>query len=288
MPDYLVPEDDGLIMCSYGQWTEEKLDYLERYIYVFETSMRDKPWRERHYIDLMAGPGKCRVSDTNRIVLGSPLVALKTEHPFTHYFFVEKDGEKARALRQRCSQAAQTVTIIEDDCNIAVDEIVQHIREVDTRYLPRIWSSLNLAFLDPEGFELKWETVVKLASVNKMDLIINFPIGGLNRLMPIAIDQEHSLIDDFFGGTEWRQVYRAHLGRKGMTRALLDVYKDKLCALGYKDVRRGEETGDEVLIRNTQRQAPLYYLIFACKNDLGNRFWKDITRRNVRGQRMLF
>lgn len=37
---YLLPESDGLPTCPSGLWATEKLDYLRRYIDVFETSMR--------------------------------------------------------------------------------------------------------------------------------------------------------------------------------------------------------------------------------------------------------
>lgn len=39
MNNYLIPEDDGLLMRPAGAWAEEKLDYLNRYINVFETAM---------------------------------------------------------------------------------------------------------------------------------------------------------------------------------------------------------------------------------------------------------
>jgi len=40
MPNYLQPEDDGLLMRPAGAWAAIKLDYLVRYIDVFETAMR--------------------------------------------------------------------------------------------------------------------------------------------------------------------------------------------------------------------------------------------------------
>ena len=40
MNKYLLPEDDGLPTRVFGTWTTEKLDYVRRYIYMFETSMR--------------------------------------------------------------------------------------------------------------------------------------------------------------------------------------------------------------------------------------------------------
>ncbi len=39
---YLDPQDDGLPIRESGLWASEKLDYLRRYIDVFETSMRKK------------------------------------------------------------------------------------------------------------------------------------------------------------------------------------------------------------------------------------------------------
>jgi len=88
MQRYLEPQDDGLLTRSSGSWAVSKLDYLARYIDVFETSMRQK-WAIRNYIDLMAGPGKDRVRDSGAILLGSPLLALVTRYPFTGYFFVD-------------------------------------------------------------------------------------------------------------------------------------------------------------------------------------------------------
>ena len=85
---YLKPEDDGLLMRKSGPWAVIKLDYLSRYINIFETSMRSKPWRKRHFIDLFSGPGKCFVPENKKIFLGSPLIALTTSHPFTDYFYV--------------------------------------------------------------------------------------------------------------------------------------------------------------------------------------------------------
>ena len=44
MGSYLSPKDDGLPMRESGKWVAEKLDYLERYINIFETSMHQKQW----------------------------------------------------------------------------------------------------------------------------------------------------------------------------------------------------------------------------------------------------
>jgi len=283
MQNYLEPEDDLLPMRSAGEWAAIKLDYLARYINVFETAMRGK-WSIRNYIDLMAGPGKNRIRETDAVLLGSPLLALTTKYAFTGYFFADLSDENTTALDKRCSASPfyDRVHIHPCDCNEIVREIVAQLKRDDR-------NSLNLAFLDPEGFELEWQTIAQLATVRRMDLIINYPQGGLNRQMALSFQSnEETIVDRFFGDPEWRTIFAKHPNKENFVhRELMDHYKQKLQRLGYPDVRRDDETGDEPLIRNS-KNAPLYRLLFASKSKLGNDFWQKITRRDVSGQARLF
>ena len=286
MYQYLKSAEDGLLMRPAGAWAAVKLDYLRRYIDVFETSMRGK-WNIRNYIDLLSGPGKNRVRQSNEILLGSPLIALETRHPFTGFYFIDYDQANTDALRERCKASSlnNTVKIATGDCNLLVDDVVQELK-------PDEHKSINLAFLDPEGLELHWITVEKLASIRRMDLIINYPQNGLSRVMAKDYKLGHSsLVDLFFGTPAWRVIYAncKNKGKLGLHRELIDLYKEQLCKLGYKYVLRGDETGgDEPLMINTQRKAPLYRLIFASKNQLGEEFWHKVTKRDIYGQRRLF
>jgi three-Cys-motif partner protein len=289
METYLQPVEDGLCMRPSGDWVAEKLDYLQRYIDVFETSMHEKRWRSRNYIDLFAGPGKCYVESTGAVYLGSPLLALITPHPFTNYYFVELDGERMGALEKRCSAFLNrdSIQFYRTDANIAVRNIVERIQSDDRRYIKDAWPSLNLAFLDPEGLELWWSTVGSLATVNRMDLIIHYPQGGLSRYIPSAYKESgETAVDRFFGGTKWRDIYAASLRASGRVphRELIHHYRSNLQTLGYQNVVLDSETGSEPLIRNSRRRAPLYRLIFASKHQLGHDFWREVTKRDVYGQ----
>jgi len=284
MYTYLEPQDDGLPTRETGKWARVKLDYLARYIAVFESSMRDK-WPLRNYLDLLAGPGKNRLRETGEILLGSPLLALTTKYPFTGHHFVEYDPANAQALSQRCmaSDARARIQVHTGDCNVLVDQVVADLRRDERR-------SLNLAFLDPEGLELQWTTVAKLATIRRMDLILKYPQGGLNRLMRQAYDANtETVVDRYFGGDSWRTIYAQWLKtrRSGLHRQLIDLYRDRLRMLGYAEVRGDDEVGDEPLMRNAKRNAPLYRLLFASKHPLGKEFWHSVTRRDVYGQRRL-
>ena len=287
MSSYLEPLDDGLTMRRSGRWVAEKLHYLRRYIDVFTTSMHAKNWRAMHYIDLFAGPGKCSMRGTHAIHVGSPLLALQAPHPFTRYFFVDLDSANIVALEQRCSTSPLQgrIQFLTGDSNALVEQIVERIAAIDRPSVPGKWRSLNLAFLDPTGLDLQWATVEALASLSRMDLIIHYPQGGLNRQMAkVFAREETTAVDRFFGGREWRKIYSRGQGKVGLHRKLLDHYKGKLHKLGYAAVKGGDEVGYEPLVRNVKKKAPLYRLIFASKHSLGNEFWEKVTRRDVYGQ----
>jgi three-Cys-motif partner protein len=291
MDKFLLPEDDGLLVRNSGEWVKEKLFYVKRYIDIFEVAMRDKNWRRRIFIDLFSGPGKCIIRDTNEYILGSPILALQTQYPFTDYFFADLDSQNIESLKAR-SKASKVsnahISFAVGDANQQVYEIVSTITGFDKKFVQGLLPCLNLAFLDPEGLELEWKTVEALAGMKRMDLIIHYSQNGLTRnLERCSSSQEETIIDKFFGDRYWRNVYKNVLEKKemiGIHRALIDYYKSKLRDLGYVVINDSEEIIREPLIRNTKRKAPLYRLIFASKHSLGNKIWNEVTKTDVYGQ----
>lgn len=288
-PNQLPPletTDDQLPLrpCK-GLWTYDKLYYLNAYIDRFIVSMRKKKWRAMHYIDLFAGPGKNLLPD-GRIIAGSPLLALSQKHPFGRYFFSDLDPANVNVLKQRCTlQNAQypRITFRVGDANEVVKQVVKDISQIDEPKTDK-WRSLNLAFLDPEGLELHWETVEALAS-RRTDMIIYYSQMGITREAPREIQQQPlSMIDLFFGDTGWRPIYQQYQrGEESfLHRALLDYYKSKLSAFGYKV----DDPLSEPMFTNS-KNAPMYRLLFVCKSPLGNKFWEDITRNLPSGQMRL-
>jgi len=268
---YLQPNEDSLPMRQSQDYARDKLTILRGYVHRFVTSMRDKRWRALFFIDLMAGPGKNKFEPSGAVMLGSPLIALTAQYSFTHYRFVEIDPHYADALNKRvsASERRDAVKVIKGNCNEVVDKIVEEIRALDKPYIPDSWPCLSLAFLDPEGLELNWETVRKLGQMKRMDLIINFSTSGFTRNVEQLIEKETSTrIDSFFGTPEWKDVYRKVADKDGshVRREMLDFYKKRLAALGYT-IHPEERTFHNR--NNTQ----IYTLIFASKHDLGNDFW---------------
>jgi three-Cys-motif partner protein len=210
---YLLPENDGLPARTFGKWTKTKLDYLQRYIELFETSMRGKPWCARCYIDLFSGTGKYQIEGQTGYHLGSSLLALTTKHPFTHYFFTDKSQDNIDILSKRSNSLnSLKKRFYVGDANIKVKEIVDEIINIDQNCSRNQWKSLNLAFLDPDGLELEWRIIETLATVNKMDLIIYYSQSGLTRnLKNYIMSDTNTIIDKFFGDREWRKIYKTSL-----------------------------------------------------------------------------
>ncbi len=273
--------DDGLPLRDSGEWAFDKLFYVNAYLARFIVSMRGKNWRAINYIDLFSGPGKNKLRD-GRIICGSPLLALQQKQRFDEYFFVDQSIENINALQARCpDHMRDDVMFIKGDANQVVNTIVTKIKTNDNMFRRGIGCCLNLAFLDPEGLELHWDTVAMLATC-RTDMIIYYPQMGITR----EARHQNSLssitsIDRFFGDSHWREIYqRCQKGdEQFMHRTLLDHYKKKLAGFGYEV----EDPLPEPLIKNS-KEAPLYRLLFVSKHKLGNRFWADITKRLPNGQ----
>jgi len=73
MPNNLSATD-GLPVRDSGEWAKRKLHYLKNYCGITTASMRDK--FKLIYLDVMAGPGLCKIDKTQEEFHGSPLVAL--------------------------------------------------------------------------------------------------------------------------------------------------------------------------------------------------------------------
>ena len=286
---FLEPVDDGLRLREASDHTRDKLETQKKYIEMFLQATKNDPWRAWNYIDLQAGPGKVEIRKPREIVFGSPLIALNAPRSFTNYWLVDLDTENINALEHRTAQSERSskVKIICGDCNIVVDGIVEKIKAMDNVYRAGIWSSLNLAFLDPEGLELGWSTVEKLASVNRMDLIINFSTSGFTRNVRRALESGNTeTIDRFFGTVEWKEVYCSvrHEDVSRVRRVMIDFYKGRLADLGYIHII-DELARDELVVKNS-KSVQQYTLFVASKHELGSKFGK-VAVSNVRGQKRL-
>lgn len=267
---------DGLPVRDSGTWAKEKLYYLGRYLKIFSVGMKNKWAGKLYYVDLFAGPGRCRIRGTEEEIDGSPLVAL-LGFDFAKYFFFEEDPACFDALearsRKRAPYKAEKVKFIPGDCNDTIEQAG----------LPS--EGLGLAFIDPTGISrVSFETIRMLTAGRQIDLIINFPEGmGIRMNLHQYTQTETNALTTFMGSTRWKERYHQSLTSfDQVCKEIAKEYLTNLRSLGFLAV-----DSDRIPVRTGQNTL-LYYLLFASKNPRGNDFWRKIKRIGPHGQRELF
>lgn len=265
-----------------GRWAKEKLDALENYLKFYCSVLKNQGFT-LVYIDGFAGApvttvrqssaklpvsdlwseaGGDDLNDINEFVLGSPIRALNVDPGFDrHYFFDLDDRRVAELEALKPVWPDKWVYIQTGDANERIRKLVSQIggrREVR-----------GVAFLDPYGPNLEWQTVADLAATKKFEVIINLPIHmALNRLLMKDSARRpdwEEMVDRCFGTTDWREiVYPKSTDLFGDTQAAKAEGVPELLLQTYMKRLRGifPEVATPRLIRNT-KNAPLYYLIWA-------------------------
>lgn len=161
----LVAIDDGLPVRSAGQWTKDKLFFWNRYLEITTSAMvGSRHWAAVVYVDLFAGPGVLQLRDSGQRIPGSVVLAANTPKPFDRLLVCEKDQDIAAACeaRLKASGVANRSSVFVGDCNERISDLV---REIPDR-------SLTLAFVDPEGLHVHFDTLLALARDRRVDLLI--------------------------------------------------------------------------------------------------------------------
>lgn len=255
---------DGRLVIKAGPWAKDKLFYIRRYCNIFNVGMKNI-WAVRTYIDLFAGPGRCLIKGTKEEIDGSPVIALKCEVPFTHYFFNDVEPHLIESLRARAkSFDFATIDYFSGDCNEIVDALIQR--------LPR--DSLDFCFIDPTNWQISFDSIRRLTEKRQMDLAVTFHVGAMKR----TANRPPQDLVDFFPDSSWQQEYReARKMHRSTGRVLLDAYEQGLRSLGYVGIK-------DYVLETNRRNVPLYHLIFASKHPKGAEFWDKIAGRSETGQ----
>lgn len=265
-------DEDNLPLRCIGRWSKDKLYYLSRYMNAFNTATK-RHWRNRVFIDLFAGPGKCIIRDSGEMVHGSTLVALEQKVPFTHVISVDINSDAISALEKRgkAYESKTKLKAFQADCNSIVDWIRD---EIDSSYLA-------LALIDPTSMQIKFSTIKKLTAGLRMDLIINYPLHAINRAYVDALRGNDRVFNDYFGTSKWKGKVLQLRDLHNVATRLLPFYKEQLGRIEYRiiedlDIYTPFES-DEILVKGP-RNIPLYYLFLASKNPLGNKLWQEIKK----------
>lgn len=258
-----------------GPWTLVKLDLLEKYLQFFGTALKDQPKPDsrfrRCYIDAFAGTGKCTIRISKRAhatVRGSAEIALATEPAFDVLHLIDLDPSHAEDLRLLASSTApRDVRVYQEDCNAALRGIIESTEWKGTR---------GVAFLDPYGMSLRWETLKAVADTKALDAWYLFPLSGVFRQAAKDFDrilpENAEAIDRILGTDEWRERFyltdgqTALLGEDQATRRYRAANPRDIAAYVHErlcSIFRGWVSPPIIL---PESGAPLFALFFVVSN----------------------
>jgi len=265
-----LAEDDGLRIPEVGSWVEDKYRLVSLYDKLFSTGMK-KQWDVRVYIDLYAGPGYARIRGTNRILWGSPLLALQVPDQFDKYIFCETDQVLMKALKQRVARLFPhaDVEFILGDCNECVDDICACIPSQKRHRV------LSVCFVDPYDIGIKFSTIRKLSS-RRMDFLFLLALYmDANRNVVYYTGLTNPKIDEFLGTDEWRAKWE-HERCSGVNfpQFLGQEYAKQMETLGYLPT----PLHSMKQVRSDDRNLPLYYLALFSKHERACKFWDEVLK----------
>ena len=260
---------DGFPARDSQEWAKAKLHYLDRYCGIVGNALGDGYWA-LIYLDVMAGPGMCKIRKTGEEFLGSPLVALK--HKFRRYIFIEADPVMGSALEQR---------------------INSHPKAAQAKVYKQPWqevlaagklnfneAQLVLAFVDPTGIsQLPMSDMLALASNPRIDLLVtiqhklsvawNFYQYRTKRTGDTALDR-------FLGHSRWWD-WSSHTAADFTQKVIAD-YCDTIKAKGFLVTRH----------ISVPEPNPVYRMTLFSRHELGKDFWDKSTSVNEGGQKEMF
>lgn len=263
-----------------GPWAKEKLEALERYLDYYTTVLKNQRWRTL-YVDAFAGGGIAKIRkkaannlgqaalldvlsdmEQDEFIRGSPRIALALKNPFDTYVFIDASGARITELKAIKAEYGNSRNI-HIRAGLAEDElqwVLGRNISVDTHR--------GVAFLDPFGAHLGWQSISALAQTKLFEVLVNFPLHmAIARLMKNDADIPRAWraqLDHFFGTPNWTEdVYEQQSdllgGRTGKRADYLDRLRERYrsqlkVAFGF--------VSQPKLITNT-RNSPLYYLLWA-------------------------
>lgn len=264
-------DDDGLATPDVGGWAETKYRLLALYDELFSTGMKNK-WEQRVYIDLYAGAGQGRVYGTNKVLKGSPLIALTVSHPFDKYIFCEGRADLLDALRIRVKRVRPeaNVVFVEGNCDHQIDQVLAQIPR------PSEGSKvLSLCVVDPFDFGLKFETLRRLSAMF-VDFVVLLAIGmDASRNYDHYVDGHSTKIDDALGNADWRDRWKAvGIKRSDFRPFLAEEFCRSMESLGYLKTPLDRMK----LVRSVEKNLPLYYIALFSRHGTAFKFWDEVLK----------
>lgn len=267
---------EGLISGGAGLWARpvhphslEKARLVHNYAQAAITAVgkRFDIW----WLELFAGPGVLWSRADGAVVDGSPLEALACKGRVDGFYFSDSSSHCVASLNR-------AVKPFRGEKNIHVEQGNANEQSHLDKVVATIPSdALVIAYLDPEGLDLHWETIKKLAwRYKKLDLLINLPVPAIDRCLAAGTAPNIKHVEEVLGHPHPESL----ISGAGTRAAIRAWFNAQLAGLGYP-----QPVGHEV--KSVSKRVPQYDLLLASRNPLGPELYKRSNTNAAGGQRGL-
>jgi three-Cys-motif partner protein len=256
-------------------WSENKLIVLSDYLPAFATASRSVG--QTIYLDLFAGGPDNVSSSTGRPLDGSAEIALKTKPPLTQIHLFEKPAVAVRLERElRVRFPDRKFSVHPGDCNRRASEVLSQLA-------PYRWAP-TFAFVDQQGADVKWETLVSIARFRdprytKAEICMYWSPAAIVRGVRGNGDRFADRVDEMYGTGAWREIQRARdeeiIGPERYRIEMTNLIRWRLERdLAYK-------TTDLLEMHMRGPGDQIYVLVFATDHDVGQKIMSDLYKKAV-------
>jgi three-Cys-motif partner protein len=306
-------QEGGEVHTFGGQWTEDKLQILAKYLEAYTTALsktrfligyidafagarywtskqavaraESKREREHNQISLDLTDDDLGGDDSQRLRKGSAMRALQVSPRFGRYIFIEKNSKRVSDLEKmrQGSEYSADIQVLGGDGNDALLLLCQ-----------KDWASRRaVLFLDPYGMTVNWDTIEAVAHTKAIDMWLLFPLGSaLNRMLTKSGDIPESWeqkLNAFLGTDKWRDAFYLPAAQGSLFGQAPDErVKISLNKIGEYFVARLKTAFPHVakpgVLRNSNG-APLFLLCFAAGNEKGGKIALKIAEHLLKHHR---
>jgi three-Cys-motif partner protein len=258
---------DGFRARKSGERAKRKLHFLRNYCGITTVAMRQR-WRLQ-YLDVMAGPGRCKIRETGEEFPGSPFVAL--DYNFHYFLFIEENSDLANGLEQRVAKhpKAHLVRVVRGNW----------IGIANSGKLRFDDKTLVVAFVDPTGIsQVPMDAMLQLTKNSHIDLLVTIQHSlGITLNVPQYLKSEtgQTAMDRFLNSHDWRTW--KWKDPSALARMAIDAFSTRIQRDGFIGTRQ----------ISVPEHQPLYRFTLFSRHPLAEKFWNSILKIDESGQREL-
>lgn len=215
---------EKLIYTVDNAWPGIKLAIHAYYLDIYTVVAR-KNFGKLCYVDTFAGSGiiSIKCADEKIFLYGSPLLSIlvpRNGRQFDKYVFIDVNCNYTSILREAVRVLSKYGKVNENNVEI----INMDMNKFSYRNLLREFDHA-LIFVDPEGLEPKWSTIMSILEL-RTDVLFNFMTAGIRRTWGYVKSKgkESEALTSFYGDDSWKHAENEE--------DLLRLYINKIKGLG--------------------------------------------------------